>query len=146
MNRLILSRFGLSALIAVGVAVTFLGCDDTPKFDPALQYSADTLAKEFVFEYGELKTANGSAVRSEVPKERPQDATKEAAKGAPTTKNAPSSSLDELIAKTIRKAGQIQGISKADACKKVVEEVEKTESIPDVDKKVIREKLGSVAN
>jgi hypothetical protein len=145
MFRIMLSRIGLSGLIAVGFALSFLGCDDTPKFDPALQYSADTLAKEFVYEYGELKTDNGSAVRSEVPKERPEAIAKEAAKGAPTTKKAPASSLDELIAETIRKAGQINGTSKADVCKKVVEEVEKTSTIPDVDKKVIKEKLGSVA-
>ncbi len=145
MNRNLSIRVGLSGLISLVVALAILGCDDKPRFDPAIQYSADTLAREFVNEYSDLKTANGSALRSDPPKVRPQDATKEAAKGAPTTKKAASATLDELIASTLRKAGQIPGTSKADACKKVIEEVEKTSTIPDVDKKVIAEKLSQSA-
>jgi hypothetical protein len=144
MNRTMLSRIGWIAVIALAIAL--VGCDDTPRFDPTLQYTADTLAKEFVYEYSELKTANGSALRSAVPKERPEAITKEAGKGEPATKKAPAATLDELIAETLRKAGRISGTSRTDACKKVVEEVEKTPSIPDLDKKTIAEKLGNATN
>jgi hypothetical protein len=145
MNRTIVSRMGWSVLIALALA--FSGCEDKPKFDPGLQYSAETLVQEFLHEYGELKTTNGSAIRSELPKQRPEDTTKAATKGeAPATKKAPVASLDELIAETIRKAAFVVGTSKAEACKKVSEEAQKTATIPDVDKKIIAEKLGNLSN
>jgi hypothetical protein len=145
MNRTMLSRIGLSALVSVAVA--FVGCDDTPKFDPAVQYSADTLAKEFLYGYGELKTVNGSAVRSQAPKGRPEAAAKEAAtKGEAATKKAAISTLDDLIGETLRKAALIPGTSTADACKKVVEEVAKDPSIPEPDKKIIADKLGQATH
>ncbi len=145
MFRTLLSRIGLSGLVGLAVALMLLGCDSTPKFDPAVQYSADTLAKEFVNEYSDLKTANGSAVRSELPRERPESIAKAATKEAAATKKAPTASLDELIAETLRKAGQIPGTTKAEACKKVIAEVEQTATIPDVDKKIIAEKLSQSA-
>jgi hypothetical protein len=123
------------------------GCDNTPRFDPAVQYSANTLAKEFVYAYGELKKIDGSAVRSSIPKERPEAVAKEAAtKGEALTKKAPIASLDELIGDTIRKASLIPGTSKADACKKVIDEVAKDPSIPEGDKKIIAEKLGQATD
>jgi hypothetical protein len=142
MDRTIPSRITVAALATLTVAATFLGCDDTPRFDPAVQYSADTLAKEFIYEYGQLKTKDdGGAVRSKVIKQTPE-ATKEAAKNAATTKKAQAGSLDELIGETLRKANLIPGTSPADACKKVIEEVQKEPSIPEGDKKIIAEALG----
>jgi hypothetical protein len=146
MDRTMPSRIASKLLVAsvatVTAAVGFVGCGEATKFDPAIQYSADTLAKEFIYDYGQLKTKDGGAVRSQVIKQTPE-ATKEAAKGAATTKKATPGSLDELIAETLRKAKLIPGTFPADACKKVVEEVQKEPSIPDGDKKVIAEALGS---
>jgi hypothetical protein len=142
MDRTPPSRIVIAAAATFAAIVGFLGCDDTPRFDPALQYSADTLAKEFIYEYGQLKTKDdGGAVRSKVIKQTPE-ATKEAAKDAATTKKAQAGSLDELIAETLRKAKLIPGTSPADACMKVIEEVQKEPSIPEGDKKIIAEALG----
>jgi hypothetical protein len=139
MDRTIASRF-LITIAAVG----FVGCDDSPRFDPAVQYSADTLAKEFLYEYSQLKTKDGGAVRSKTGKIKDTpEVTKEAAKGSPATKKAEAASLDELIGQTLRKAKLIPGTTPADACKKVVEEVANDPSIPEADKKVIAEGLGS---
>ena len=48
MNPTIPSRIGqkLGSPWAMALAVV-VGCDSTPRFDPAVQYSADTLAQEF---------------------------------------------------------------------------------------------------
>jgi hypothetical protein len=139
----IVSRLVVASAATFLATVGFVGCDNTPRFDPALQYSADTLAKEFIYDYSQLKTKDeGGAVRSKVVKQTPE-ATKEAAKGSATTKKATSGSLDELIAETLRKAALIPGTSASDACKKVIEEVQKEPSIPEGDKKIIAEALGS---
>jgi hypothetical protein len=143
MDRSIASRIVVAAAATLASAVGFVGCGEEPRFDPALQYSADTLAGEFLYEYGQLKRGDGGAVRSKVsPPRATPEATKEAAKGGAATKKAAVSSLDELIGETIRKANMIPGTTPADACKKVVEAVQKDPSIPEGDKKVIAEGLG----
>ena len=141
MDRTITSRITIAGVASLAVVAALSGCDDTPRFDPAIQYSADTLAKEFLYDYGQLKTKKGGgAVRSKVIK-RTAEATKDAAKEGAATKKAPPASLDELIGETLRKATLIPGTSAADACKKVVEEVEKDPTIPEGDKKIIAEGL-----
>ena len=128
------------------IALALAGCGDpAPQFDPAVNYSADTLAQEFLFAYKELKTSNGSAIRAKGPKERPEAATKgAAAKGEAVAKKAEISTLDELIGDTIRKAGSVPGTSTARACRAVVEAVAKDPMVSDVDKKLIAESLGQV--
>lgn len=138
-------RFATS-LIALVLALA--GCGDpAPQFDPAVNYSADTLAREFLFAYKELKTSNGSAVRAKGPKERPEAATKgAAARGEAVAKKAEIATLDELIGDTIRKASSIPGTPASRACREVIEAVAKDPSVPEVDKKLVAESLGRVAD
>jgi hypothetical protein len=141
------ARF-LRACAALLVAVGLSACGSRLEYRPPISYTADTLAQEFLSSYGDLKPKKpgGSTARSPKPKLRPEALAKEAAKGDPQTKQAEGATLDELIAETLRKAAEIPGTSRADACRKVVEVVTKDPSVSEGDKKIIAEKLGSGAD
>ena len=129
--------------LALALALACVGCgDQTPRFDPAINYTADTLAREFLFAYKDLKM-NGPAIKSKGPKERPEAATKG---GAATTKAAPAATLDGLLKEVIIKAASIPGLSLDEACKKVAEIAVKDPAFSEADKKTITDRLGQVTN
>jgi hypothetical protein len=138
----------LRASAALAVAVGLSACGNRLEYRTPISYTADTLAQEFLSSYGDLKPKKpeGPTARSPKPKLRPQDLAKEAAKGDPQTKQAEGATLDELIAETLRKAAQIPGTSRADACNKVVEVIRKDPSVSEGDKRIIAEKLGPGAD
>jgi hypothetical protein len=140
MNRTIPTRIVVALAVTIATTLGLAGCEDKPTFDPKLQYTAETLAQEFLYDYSQLKTVDGGAVRSKVVKPT-AEATKDAAKPGATTKKAPTASLDELIAETRRKATLVRDTNSAEACKKVVEAARNDTSIPEGDKKVIADAL-----
>ncbi len=138
--------FFLCASTALLVAGGLSACDSSgPEYRPPIPYTADTLAQEFLANYGDLKPKKPGGSPSR--KIRAKAVAKEATtKGDSLTKQAESATLTDLIAETLRKAGEIPGTSRADACKKVVEAASKDPSISEGDKKVIVEKLGAVSD
>lgn len=140
------ARF-IRASAAFFVAVGLSACSNNLEYTPPVPYTADTLAREFLTNYGDLKPKKGGpAARSPSRKNRPEAPSKAAAKGDAQTKQGESATLDDLLAETIRKAGEIPGTSRSAACKKVVEVVNKAPSVSAGDKTIIAEKLGSVVD
>lgn len=134
------SRILALTLATVGVIVSFLGCAGSePQSDPLTKYSVDSLTKEFAFRY---KTVDRSK-----PSEKPDGVvTKTGAvtkKGA-ATKAAKADTFDAILADVIAKAGTIPGLSHAQACKQLAEQVAKDATFSAADKTLIAEKLNQV--
>ena len=139
------SRILAMAAATVAVVVSFVGCGGgEPQFDPSTRYSPGSLAREFAFRYKSLDRSN-PGVAAGLPG---GVATKSGAaiKGADATKAAPAGTLDALLGDVIAKASLIPGLSHAEACKKVADEVARDPTFSDADKKVVVDKLGKVTD
>ena len=122
------------------VVLLLSGCGpDQPAFDASTAYTTESLAGEMAFRVKGLKApakAPGRAMQKAAP-------AKDQAKAA--AKTAPDATLDDVLADTNRKAGQIPGKSQADALKAVAETVSRDTSLADSDRKLVVERLGAMA-
>src|SRR3954468_17006846 len=126
------------------VVLWIVGCgEEAPTYDPAVNYSTESLAKELSFQYRSLK----SQVRAPDPSEKagPKERTGIAVKAVKVaTKEAPVGTLESLVADIARKASSFPALSQIEAGNKGAEQVEKDPSIAEADRKLIAAKLRSV--
>lgn len=139
------SRILALATATVAVVLTFVGCGGgEPQFDPSTKYSAASLAQEFSFRYQSLDRSLARVAAE--PSGGIVSKKGAVTKGGAVTKAAQTNTLDALLDDTITKAATIPGLSQAEACKKVAEQLANDPKISDTDKKAIADKLSKVTN
>ncbi|MDR3632981.1 MAG: hypothetical protein P4L84_04040 [Isosphaeraceae bacterium] len=126
--------------ILVLVALALAGCGESSQFDPATQYTAESLAQELSFRYRTLKPAARAASAKPAPLRKDRDAeVKSLAEEA--TKKAPAATLDELLAEIADKATLIPGKSRPEVCKAMIDSLAQDKELNDSDKQLLSDKL-----
>jgi hypothetical protein len=150
-------------MVAVSTMLTLLltglgsGCGPgAPEVDKAALYTPESLASELAFRFQALSPdAKTAAVRyrpkpKDDKKVAEQRARSEQAKnkltgGAPARKKQTGPpSIDDLLADIDSKLDLIAGISRPDACRKMIETISGDASLPETDKKRLSELVGRI--
>ena len=135
-----LVRSLLTTLI-VGVAVAGLavGCGGSnATHDAAATYSPASLAQELIFQYRSLDPGKRD-VPKPAPRRKPEKSATKEAKATP--KEAPATTLDDLIRDIRQKAALVPGMSVTEAMTQTANEVDKDTALPEADRKTITDRL-----
>ena len=142
---MIITRILSITTVAAILVATVIGCgNETPTFDPAAQYSAESLAKELLLRAQKSASApkkSGKAAPQvkEEPKVSIETATKEAGR------HADIQSLDDVIADIVWKAGTIKTAPKGETVSKIVALISNENSLKPNEKQEITQKLEKAA-
>ena len=130
----------LAVTFALALAMAPAGCGpEKPKFDAAAAYTPESLAQELAFRVRSMKpSAKAAPARKKAPG-------KEQGKSAEAAKEAPDSTLDDVVEDAGRKLGLIEGISRDDALKATTAAVEADASLVPDDKRRLVERLGTLS-
>jgi len=150
------TRVATAALTLV-LAVLGAGCGPAAtEFDKAALYTPESLASELAYRFGQFNPdAKAAAVRY---KPRSKDDKKDAERlarvdqaknktsgGAPAKKKQTGPrTLDDLLADIDGKLDLIKGVSRADACRKMVATISGDASLSEGDKKRLTELIGQL--
>jgi hypothetical protein len=145
------------AMLALASCALHPGCGSgVTEYDKAALYTPESLAKELAFRFHDLKPeAKAAAVRyRHTPKDEQkiaaQRAKSEQAKnkvtGGPPEKKKKRAggpqTIDDLLADIDTKLDLLTGISRADACRKIVETISGDNTLSESDKKQLTELMG----
>lgn len=132
-----------TAALLVGT-LALAGCGETPQFDPSTKYTAESLAQELSFRYRDLKPSAKAAAAKPVQVRRDRDAESKSL-GDEAGKQAPAETLDDLLAETAAKMSLIQGMSRPDVCKAMIETLAKDNALRTSEKELLKAKLQQLA-
>jgi hypothetical protein len=151
------TKVAVSAILILPLVALGLSCgSDEPEVDKAALYTPESLASELAYRFHQLNPdARSAAVQY---KTNPRDgkdlaerrAQSEPAKnkalgGAPARKKQTGPpTLDDLLADIDGKLNLIEGVSRADACKIMIESISADSSVPDDDKQRLKELIGKL--
>ncbi len=139
--------------VVLGLAFLASGCGVRPEFDRAAAYTPESLAQEAVFRYRGLnpearkstRKTRVSKAKTAAERESEETATRKN-QGAPTTKKrSGAATLDDLLDDLSTKLDRIAGLSRADACKKLVEAVASDPTLGENDRKSFSARLQELA-
>jgi hypothetical protein len=155
-NRATLATVPIVA--AVSTALTLVlpavvpGCGQASvDVDKAASYTPESLASELAFRFGSLNAAAKASTRG--PKsgkslaEQVERARKAEKKGAGLKKKAAEpATIDDVLDDVSDKLDLIKGISRAEACRKMIDTLSKDQSLTEGDKKALTELVGRLAD
>ena len=136
--------------LILACALSAAGCGSSqPAFDASANYTAESLAQEFLFRFKGLniKPKRAPAVPKKA-KGTPDKAREErvAGKSQDATKAGPVKTLDDLLDDTAAKARLVKGATPAETLRAMAGVVAKTSSVPEADRKILAERLEGVAS
>ncbi|WP_165227916.1 hypothetical protein [Aquisphaera insulae] len=136
----------------LALSVVMPGCGGgSPEFDKAALYTPESLAAELAFRYQELNPdARVASKNLKFSKKLAEDVARTAKvekKGAGAKKKQTGPrTIDDVLQDVNGKLSQIQGVSRADACKKMTETIAKNASLGEADRKALTDLVGRMAN
>ena len=145
----------VTAAVMLGLSLIH-GCGPgEPEYDKAALYSPESLAQELAARYQDLspdarKTAAGSrasleAAKITAAKEKAELVRKKGVTGEAVQKQARPATVDDLLADIGNKLTLIKGMSRADACRKMIDTFSNDRSLSAPDKKALTELVGKLA-
>jgi hypothetical protein len=142
-------------MLVVSLPVLGLGCGSAaPDVDKAVAYTPESIAQELAFRYRALgpdaKTAAQQArpIKSRKSTAQLESDEKLQTKGkdlATPKKRSGPSTLDDVIQDVDAKLHLLQGVSRTDACQKIIEVISQDKTLTGSDKKLLTEKLKELA-
>ena len=155
------SKIGAAAAVMAAVVLSFSVMATIPGCGPAApevakeaQYSPESLAQELSFRYQSLnadaKKATGKArsksVRTAADRQRGEVDTKGAVGAVTKKQRGAPPSLDELLADIDSKLKLIKGVSRADACKQMIETLASDTKLTPTDKQSLTDHINRLAS
>jgi hypothetical protein len=154
------AQTGVSAAVVVAAALVFslmallAGCaGDAPEVHKEALYTPESLARELAFRYRALspeamQSQSKSKAKTSLADRQRDDATqRKGGIGATTTKKrSGASTVDDLVADIGNKLMLVKGISRADACRKMIDTFSNDSSLTAGDKKALTEIVGRLAD
>jgi hypothetical protein len=139
MKALVVTSAGI-----VMLAWTLAGCGEVPQFDPATQYTAESLAEELSYRYRDLKPTLKAAPPKPVPPRKDRDAELKSLSDE-AGKKAPAATLDELLAEIDAKTRLVPGKSPPEVRKAMIEVLAKDNALKATDEELLKGKLEQLA-
>ena len=154
------TRVTISMVVAVSTALALVlpatvpGCGPVSlDVDKAALYTPESLASELAFRFRSLAPDAKTSSRKTKSKadkaaaERLERATKVEKKGAGVKKKATGPmTIDDVLDDMDNKLDLIKGISRSDACRKMIDTVSQDKSLTESDKKTLTELVGKLAD
>ena len=143
--------------VAVALVLSLVhGCGPgEPEFDKAALYTPESLAQELATRYRELgpdatKSTPGRKLEAQSAKiiaamEKGELARKKGVTREAVKKQARPATVDDVLANIANKLSLIKGMSRADACRKMIDTFSNDRSLSAADKKALTELVGRLA-
>jgi hypothetical protein len=149
------TKAAVSAICMLLLAALGLSCGPAePEVDKAALYTPESLAGEMAYRFRQLNPdAKSAAARYKTNPKADKNLAERRAQSEPaknkTSGGAPARkkqtgppTLDDLLADIDGKLGLLRGVTRADACKKMIETISGDSSLPDGDKQRLKELVG----
>ncbi len=148
-------KAAVSAIFMLLLAAFGLSCGPAePQVDKRALYTPESLAGELAYRFRQLNPVAKSTAARYKPnpkaekdiaerRDRSEPAKNKTSGGAPARKKQTGPpTLDDLLADIDGKLGLLRGVTRADACKKMIETISGDSSLPDGDKQRLKELVG----
>ena len=153
----ILLASAAAAVLTVSLAFVVAGCGPAAsEADQAAAYTPESVAQELAFRYRSLLPEAKKSGQKARPRSKPGKTTTELARdekastkasgGVVTKKRSGPPTIDDVLEDIGVKLSRITGMSRSEACKKVIEAISRDSSLSESDKNALTELAGRLAD